>query len=181
MSDTPKTTRYALVITDDGELVTNTVHDTRRERRDACVEVLKSTCHDVTEAEVTDILLAFGGADPDGAIGSISELYAEYGVDIYLEDQPVPADPKSSLGLPLHSVFISYADTTSNTIEHFPTPEARAAYLRQRLNNLCAAVSPDETVSEEDLAAKVQQTLLTLIDQNVCVHLISSPQPDWAA
>lgn len=177
MSDTSGTTQFALVITDDGELVNNTIHTTRQERRDACVRILKDACPDVKEAEVTDILLAFGGADPDAAVGSISALYAEYGVDIYLEDQTLPVDPAINPGLPLlHSVFINYGDDESaaNSIVHFTDTAKRLEYLHQRLNNLnAAAVLP---LSEDDLAEQLQKTLRSLINDQITVFLVSS---DW--
>jgi hypothetical protein len=179
MSDTSGTTQFALVMTDDGELVNNTIHTTRQERRDTCVRVLKEACPYVKEAKVTEILETFGGADPDAAVGSISELYSEHGVDIYLENQPLPVDPAINPGLPLlHSVFISYGDDESaaNSIAHFTDNAERLEYLYQRLNNLgAAAVLP---LSEDDLAEQLQKTLRNLINDQVTVFLVSS---DWIA
>lgn len=175
----PDTTRYALVITNDGELIENSVHTTRGERRDACVEALKDTCSDVPKSEVTDILLSYGGADPDAALGSISELYAEFGVDIYLEDQPVPEEPVAGVPVAMHSVLQSYDTSSMNAIMHFPTKDARADHLRRQLNNLHAAVPPDEAFTDAELAARVQQTLNRLLDQNVSVHLVTSFVPNW--
>lgn len=175
----PDTGRYALVITNDGQLVTNTVHATRAERRDACVEVLQETCNDVRKDEITDILLTFGGADPDSAISEISGLYAEYGVDVYLEDQPVPEEPVAGVPVAMYSVLQSYEDSALNTIVHFPTPEARHEHMRRQLNNLMAAVPPDEAISDTDLAARVQGTLNVLMDQRVTVHLVTSFVPNW--
>jgi hypothetical protein len=173
------TARYALVITDDGQLINNTVHATRAERRDACVEVLRDANTDVRTTDVTDILLSFGGADPDSAIGSISELYADFGVDIYLEDQPVPEEPVAGVPIAMYSVLQSYENSTMNTIVHFPTPEARHDHMRRQLNNLFAAVPPDEVISDTDLAARVEKTLNGLLDQRVSVHLVTSFAPIW--
>ena len=172
-------TCYALVITNDGQLLNNTVHTTRADRRDACVEVLRETCPDVTKAEATDILLTFEGADPDAAVSSISELYAEYGVDIYLEDQPVPEEPVAGVPVAMHSVVQSYENSAMNAIVHFPTKDARAEHLRRQLNNLNAAVPPEEPISDTELAAKVEKTMQGLIDQKVSVHLVSSFAPAW--
>jgi hypothetical protein len=171
---TVDTVRYALVITDDGQLLNNTVHATPAERRDACVEVLKDANTDVGTTDVTDILLTFGGADPDSAIGSISELYAEYGVDIYLEDQTVPEEPVAGVPVAMHSVLQSYENSAMN-----PTTEARAEHLRRQLSNLMVAVPPDEAFTEAELAARVEKTLNGLMDQNVTVHLITSFAPNW--
>jgi hypothetical protein len=172
-------TCYALVVTNDGQLLNNTVHATRAERRDACVEVLKDACPDVTKAEVNDILLTFGGADPDSAIGSISELYAEFGVDIYLEDQAVPEEPVAGVPVAMHSVVQSYENSAMNTILHFPTKDARADHLRRQLNNLNTAVPPEETFSDTELATRVEKALRGLIDQKVSVHLVTSFAPVW--
>ncbi|MEO3931327.1 hypothetical protein WMO79_00745 [Micrococcaceae bacterium Sec7.4] len=173
------TVRFALVITEDGQLVTNTVHATRAERRDACVEALKDTRTDVRKTEVTDILLAFGGADPDAAIGSISALYADFGVDVYLEDQAVPEEPVAGVPVAMYSLLQSYENSAQNTIAHFPTPEARHDHMRRQLNNLMAAVPPDEAISDTDLAARVEKTLNGLLDQRVTVHLVTSFAPNW--
>lgn len=175
----PDTVRHALVITEDGQLLENSVHATRAARRDACVAVLKDACNDVTKADVDDILLTFGGADPDSAIGSISALYAEYGVDIYLEDQPVPEEPVAGVPVAMHSVLQSYENSAMNTIAHFPTTEARHDHMRRQLNNLFAAVPPDEVISDTDLAARVERTLNGLLDQRVSVHLVTSFAPNW--
>jgi hypothetical protein len=170
----PDTSRYALVITEDGQLVNNTVHTTRAERRYACVEALKETRADVPKNEVLDILLSYGGADPDAAIGSISALYAEFGVDIYLEDQATEEDD-NPLGLPLlHSVFIDYgeAENAANSIVHFTDATKRADHLRQRLINLHTAA--ELSLTEAELALRLQETLRALINDQVTVHLLST-------
>lgn len=175
----PDTARLALVITEDGRLLNNTVHATRAERRDACVEALKDNRRDVRQVDVTDILLSFGGADPDSAIDAISEHYTSYGIDIYLEDQPVPEEPVAGVPVAMHSVLQSYDNSAMNTILHFPTKEARTDHLRRQLNNLTAAVPPDAAFSDTELASKVEQTLQGLIDQKVSVHLVTSFSPTW--
>lgn len=175
---TEETMRYALVITNDGSLITNTVHATRRERRDACVEVLKETCHYVRKQKVQDILLAFGGADPDAALGSITELYAEHGVDVYLEDQVVPEDPKNNLGLPLiYSLAMSEGGKSFSTVEHFATPDKRTDRLQQLLINLNAGL-PEDRTNDEVLVARVQQTMRDLIGNSFRVQLADAPSPE---
>lgn len=174
MSEAPKT-QFALVITDDGELINNTIHLTPWERRDACVSVLKDACNDVEEEEVTDILDRFGGADPDQVVRLISELYSDFGIDIYLDDQPLPTDSSLNPGVPvLHSVFVDYGPTesTSNSIIHFVNTERRSEHLLQRLSNLGAA--PAVMLSEDSLAQKLQLTLRSLVNDQVNVFLISS-------
>lgn len=171
-------TRYALVITNDGSLITNTVHATRRERRDACVEVLVQTCHYVRKQKVRDILLTFGGADPDAALGSITELYAEYGVDVYLEDQVVPEDPRDSLGLPtIYSIVMSEEDKSSSTVEHFATPEERNERLVRRLISLQVHV-PGDRNNAEVLVVHVQQAMRDLIGNSFRVQLAHSLAPE---
>ncbi|MCB5280645.1 hypothetical protein [Arthrobacter sp. ES1] len=178
----PDTARYALVITDDGQLLNNTVHATRGERRDACVEVLKDACNDVTKAEVNDILLTFGGADPDAAIGSISALYADFGVDVYLEDQAVPEEPVTGVPVAMYSVLQSYENSAQNTIAHFPTKEARTEHLRKqlvRLIRLISEVPSDESFSDTELATHIERRINDLIDQRVTVHMVTSFAPNW--
>lgn len=171
------TVRFALVITNDGRIVNNTVHATRGERRDACVAFLNRRYINRTETE--DILLTFGGADPDTAVESISKLYKKYGIDVYLEDQPVPAVPVRGVPVAMYSVLQSYENSAQNTIVHFPTTEARHDHMRRQLNNLFAAVPPDEAISDTDLAARIEQTLNGLLDQRVTVHLVTSFVPNW--
>ncbi|KIA72721.1 hypothetical protein ANMWB30_24890 [Arthrobacter sp. MWB30] len=167
----PTNIRFALVITNDGVLVNNTIHATRRERRDAGVAALleADSSRYVPESDVRDILLTFGGADPDAALNEISVLYAEHGFDVYLEEQTMPADPNANLGLPLYAVVVSYPE--KNTIDSFRTAEERADHLRQRLINLQTVVPAGH--DEDQLAAAVQQTLRSLIDTDVCVHLVT--------
>lgn len=180
MPDTTVQNRYALVITCDGQLITNTTFDTLFDRRDKCVAILKVTdrARSVDTQDVQDILDRLGGADPDGAIGSISELYSEFGYDIYLEIQKTPHAFGHPLGLPplLHSVFIDYHEenNSANSIVHFTDTAKRAEYLRQRLNNLSAAAAL--SLSEHDLTQKLQKTLRSLINDQVTVSLIST---DW--
>lgn len=171
---TPDTVRYALVITDDGELVNNTLHTTRGERRDVCVDLLKHRY--AQKPKVDDILLSFGGADPDGAVDSIAALYKHHGIDIYLEDQSVE-ETNNQLGLPLlHSVFIDYGkeEIAANSIVHFTDATSRAEHLRRRLNNLNAAAAL--TLAEPELAQQLQETLRSLVNDQVTVHLLST---DW--
>lgn len=173
------TVRFALIITEDGQLLNNTVHTTRGERRYACVEALKETKADVPKNEILNILLSFGGADPDAAIVAISGLYADFGVDVYLEDQPVPEQPVAGVPVAMYSILQSYENSAQNTIIHFPTPEARHTHMRQQLNNLGAAVRPDEAFTDAELRKRVQRTLNGLLDQNVTVHLATSFAPNW--
>jgi hypothetical protein len=176
------TTRYALVITNDGQLLNNTVHATRAERRDACVEVLKDACNDVAKAEVTDILLSYGGADPDGAIGSISALYAEFGVDIYLEELAVPEEPVAGVPVAMYSVLQSYEDGAMNTVIHFPTREDRTEHLRRqlvRLSRTTGSEMPDKPLSETETAAQIEIIYNGLIDQKTSFHLVTSFAPNW--
>lgn len=170
--------RFALVITDDGQLINNTVHDTRAERRDACAEIVKATCNAYAR-EVNLILLKFGGAHPDGAVAAISALYAGTGIDIYLEDQPVPEQPVAGVPVAMYSILQSYENRAQNALVHFPTTEARQNHMRQQLNNLGAAVPPDDTFTDEELRERVQRTLNGLLDQQVSVHLATSFAPNW--
>jgi hypothetical protein len=79
----------------------------------------------------------------------------------------------------MHSVLQSYENSAMNTIAHFPTTEARHDHMRRQLNNLFAAVPPDEVISDTDLAARVERTLNGLLDQRVSVHLVTSFAPNW--
>lgn len=171
---TPDPTRYALVITDDNRLVNNTVHTTRAARRDACVEVLGD--HYGNQTMMNDILLSFGGADPDAAVASIAKPYMKHGIDVYLEDQSAE-EPTSNLGLPLlHSVFVDYGEDESaaNSITHFTDATKRAEHLRQRLYNLHTGAPL--TLTEPELALQLQNTLRALINDQVTVRLLST---DW--
>lgn len=176
----PDTVCFSLVVTNDAQLISNSLHATRAERRDACVAVLADTCTKVDADDVNDILLRFGGADPDVALGLVSALYAEFGIDIYLEDQPVPEVPVAGVPAAMHSVLTSYEDTSLNEIVHFPTKEARAEHLRRKLANLGAALPNIPELSEDSLAALLEDALRGLIDQAVNVDLVSSSVPDWA-
>lgn len=173
-------TRFALVITSDGALVNNTTHDTRRARRDACVDVLQAICGGTADDDVRDILRQFGGADPDAAIGQISALYAEEGIDIYLEDVPVPEERVPGLPVALWSVFQGYDNASQNTILHFPSREERTDHLYRSLNNLSAAVPVSEGLTDHELAARLEVVLDALIDQKVTVRLAASFVPGWA-
>ena len=182
MSDTQPTTRYALIITEDGALVTYSVHNTRHERRDACLEALQDACDYVQTSMGKNILLTFGGADPDAAARSMAELYVEHGIDVYLEDHPVPAPDEAALGVPLlHSVFYTYgADENKDSISHFLTEEERVEYLRDRLINIGGdLIALDYDASTEALAAALEKRLDGLIFGGISVHLVSSLQPAW--
>lgn len=184
MSDTETTTRYALIITEDGALVTYSVHDTRGERRDACLQALQDACNFVKVSRGENILLTFGGADPDAAARSMAEMYVDHGIDVYLEDHPVPVPDEAALGVPLlHSVFYSYgAEENNDSISHFLTEEERIEYMRNQLINIGGGlVALDYEASAEDLAAALQKRLDGLIAGGVSVHLISSLQPAWNA
>ena len=177
----PDDTRYALVITRDGALVNNTTHDTRRARRDTCVGVLRAVCGDaVPFSDVRDILLSFGGADPDAALGQISALYAEEGIDIYLEDQAVPPAPVRGVPVALYSVFLGYENNELNTINHFPSKEEREEHLHRVLSSLGAAVPADADLTEHEVAARLEATMNALIDQQVTLRLAASFVPGWA-
>lgn len=173
-------TRFALVITSDGTLVNNTTHDTRRARRDTCVDVLQTICGGTAAAdEMRNILRLFGGADPDAAIGQISALYAEEGIDIYLEDQPVPAVPERGVPVALYSIFEGYENSAHNTLTQFPSAEERTAALHRKLSNLGAAVPLRDGLTEDKLAARLEETLNRLVDQKVTVRLVLSSAPSW--
>ncbi|MFJ2662563.1 hypothetical protein [Arthrobacter koreensis] len=174
-------TRFALVITSDGTLVNNTTHDTRRARRDACVDVLQTMFGGVADIKVRDILRLFGGADPDVAIGQISALYEEEGIDIYLEDVPVPEDRVPGLPVALWSIFQGYDNAAQNTILHFPSREERMDHLYRTLNSLSAAVLVSEGLTDHELAARLEARFNALIDQAVTVRLATSFVPTWAS
>lgn len=175
--------RYALIITNDGELVENSVHKSPEARRDACVKALKASDRgDVDEAEVTAILAEYNGSDPDGAIGDISPLYAEHGYDIYLEDQSAAETAVAGVPVALHSILQSFENSNQNTLVHFPTAADREAALRRHLSNIGAA--PAETkvkLTENELATRLENKLNLLLDQKVTVHLATSFVPIWAS
>lgn len=179
MTDTePETLRFALLITNNGRIVNNTVHTSRGDRRDACVKFLDLYRY-VHKTEVDDVLLSFGGADPDAAVDAISKLFKKYGIDVYLEDQPVPGVPVRGVPVAMYSVLQSYDNSAQNTILHFPTLEARTEHLRRQLSNLGEAAPPDATLTEDQLVARVERALNWLLDQRVTVHLASSLAPNW--
>lgn len=180
---TPKAAlRYALVITNDGELVDNSVHESPEARRDACVEALKASDRgDVDRAEVTAILAEYNGSDPDGAIGDISALYAEHGYDLYLEDQTAAGTSLVGVPVAMYSVLQSFENSAQNTLVHHRTVADREAALRRHLNGIGAAVDPDKKFSDKELAARVETTMNLLIDQKVTVHLATSFVPFWAS
>lgn len=175
----PENLRYALVITNDGSLLENSVHDTRDARRDVCVQALRDHVRSsVSEAEADAILADYNGADPDAAVGDITVLYAEEGIDVYLEDQPVPARPDRGVPPVIHSVLVSYSKAP-NTIEHFTSIPDQAEYLRKRLRGLIGEEQP-ETTPTGTLARRLQTALNSLLDQQVTVHLATSERPDWS-
>ena len=179
MTDTePKTLRFALLITNNGRIVNNTVHSSRGDRRDACVKFLHLYGY-IRQTEVDDILLSFGGADPDAAVDAVSKLFKNYGLDVYLEDRPVPELPVRGVPCAMYSILQSYDNSAQNVLVHFPTPEARAEHMRRQLNSMGAAVPPDDTFTDDELRKRVQRTLNGLLDQNVTVHLATSLSPNW--
>jgi hypothetical protein len=91
----------------------------------------------------------------------------------------VPEEPVAGVPVAMYSVLQSYENSAMNTIAHFPTTEARHDHMRRQLNNLFAAVPPDEVISDTDLAARVERTLNGLLDQRVTVHLVTSFAPTW--
>jgi len=179
MTDTePETLRFALLITNNGRIVNNTVHSSRGDRRDACVTFLRLYGY-IRQTEVDDLLLSFGGADPDAAVDAVSKLFKKYGLDVYLEDRPVPEVPVRGVPVPMYSILQSYDNSAQNVLVHFPTLEARTEHLRRQLSNLGAAVPPDAPLSEDQLVARVQRALNGLLDQRVTVHLATSLSPNW--
>lgn len=174
----PADIRFALVITDDGKLVENSVHDTREERRDTCVQSLReNTRSHVSKSEINTILAEYDGADPDSAVGDISVLYAEEGIDVYLEDQTVPAQPERGVPPVIHSVLVSYSKAP-NTIEHFSSIPDQAEYLRRRLHGI-TGVEQAKTTPTGILARKLQTALTNMLGQKVTVHLATSERPGW--
>lgn len=184
MSDLEPTNRYALIITEDGALVTYSVHSTRGERREACLQALQDRCKTIKVSRGENILLTFGGADPDAAARSLADMYVDHGFDVYLEDHPVPAPDEAALGVPLlHSVFYTYgAEENKDSISHFLTEDERSEHLRNQLINIGRSfVALDHQASAEDLAAAIQKRLDELVAGGIKVHLVSSLQPAWNA
>lgn len=171
------TNGFGLVVTQGNDLVHCASYSTARERRDACVAVLKTTTDQVEVIDVLNILLNFGGAAPDAATDRISTLYAKYDVDVYLEDNAPAVSTETPL---VHSVFISHNHSVANEIIHFPTLDLRESYLRLRLAETGAA-SPITGVSHDTLAAKLQHALAGSDGpgNSHTIHLLTSLQPSW--
>lgn len=171
-------TNFNLVITHETQLIHNASYDTSAERRDAAVVVLRSITDYVSAIDVLKILLGFGGASPDNALGHISALYAEEGVDVYLEDIPVNTATGPDM---LYSVVTSYDHSVTNEVVHCHSLIQREDYLRNRLVDRGEA-HIRSGVGHDYLAAKLQESLRA--DPNVTVpisiHLLTSLASGWS-
>lgn len=172
---------HTLIITNDGELLENSIHTSPAARLKACVAALKEANRGEVDEEELDALMAeSAGGDPDDVVSELATLHADHGYDIYYEDKPLPEVPDRGVPVALYSVLQSFENSEQNTLVHHRTVADRQAAMRRTLNSIGAAVEPDNEYSDAELAALVEARLNSLLDQKVTVHLATSLVPVWA-
>lgn len=169
---------YNLVISQQSVLIHNAVYPSAAERRDAVVAILRTLSDRVKATDVMELLLSYGGADPDQAANTISHLYMPHGVRVYLHD--VPENLMDAPGL-IHSVVISYNHSASNEIVNCRSLAARETYLRNRLIDF-GQVGIAADVSHDYLALKLQEAMKedTTLNFPASIHLLTSLASSWS-
>ena len=157
----PQRTCYSATVVEDGESVLIELYAERWQRRNAVVELLGINHDEVDVADVQAILDSFGGADPDEALAQITALYADFGVDVYLDDVSVPSPPQE-----LWSVYTDYGDGTY-ALEHFYSREQRRESLRERCETLSTETPED---LDEQGYVDLVRTALQLTSGTVSLH-----------
>lgn len=168
---------HNLVISHNTTLVHNAFYPSAAQRRDAAVIILKTLSDRVKSTDVLELLLSFGGADPDQVVKNISDLYIQDGISVYLQDAP-----KNTMGAPglIYSVLTSYGHSTVNEIVHYRNLADRETHLRNRLIDFGEAGIAAH-VSHDYLATKLQEAMKSETTANfpASIHLLTSLAEGW--
>lgn len=166
--------RYgALVVNDDLTVAIDELFETRYRRRDAVIKTLLDLYPEVTQAEVDEILVPFGGATPDVALNKVIALFSDLDtpLDIHLSAHLVDIGPMT-----LHSTFTDYG-TGEVTIEHYESKDDLLAALRVRAADI---VNGNGDVLREDFydTSDEEECVRIIVDfispTNGCLHVMTA-------